>query len=122
MMKRRIGRAAACAIVLAVAASAGPGHVAVVLGQVPAEMKVPYFEPDPWWPKQLPNHWIVGAVIGVAVDAKDNIWIVHRPSVLTNYEKGAALNPPTSECCVPAPQVLLFDQAGNLLRSWGGPG
>ena len=32
----------------------------------------------------------------------------------------ATANPPASECCVPAPPVLEFDQAGNLLRSWGG--
>src|SRR5207253_179004 len=71
---------------------------------------------------QLPNHWIVGALIGVAVDAKDNVWVIHRPGVLTDLEKAASFNPPRAECCVPAPQVLEFDQAGNLLRSWGGPG
>jgi DNA-binding beta-propeller fold protein YncE len=25
-------------------------------------------------------------------------------------------------CCIPAPPVLVFDAAGNLLKSWGGPG
>ncbi len=28
----------------------------------------------------------------------------------------------TGECCAGAPPVLEFDQAGNLLRHWGGPG
>jgi len=25
-------------------------------------------------------------------------------------------------CCMPAPSVLVFDKAGKLLQSWGGPG
>ncbi len=36
-------------------------------------------------------------------------------------EIGAAQNPPLSECCVPAPPVLEFDPAGNLVKAWGGP-
>lgn len=84
--------------------------------------QAPIFQVDPMWPKPLPNHWVLGSVIGVAVDSKDHIWIVHRPSSLAEYERGAALDPPIAECCVPAPQVLEFDQAGNLLRHWGGPG
>ena len=31
-------------------------------------------------------------------------------------------NPPTAQCCAPAPPVLEFDQAGNLIGHWGGPG
>lgn len=30
-------------------------------------------------------------------------------------------NGPEADCCVPAPAVLKFDQAGNLLDTWGGP-
>ena len=33
-----------------------------------------------------------------------------------------ATNPPRTDCCIAAPAVLEFDTAGNLLRSWGGPG
>src|SRR5712691_5062318 len=84
--------------------------------------QAPAFQVDPLWPKQLPNHWVTGSVIGVAVDSKDHIWLLHRPATLRDNEKGASLNPPTAECCVPAPPVLEFDQAGNLLRHWGGPG
>jgi sugar lactone lactonase YvrE len=77
---------------------------------------------DPLWPRPLPNHWVLGSVTGVAVDSKDHIWIVHRGAdSLGNNEKGAILSPPTG-CCVPAPPVLEFDQAGNLLGHWGGPG
>ena len=29
---------------------------------------VPMFEVDPFWPKPLPNHWVLGNAIGVWVD------------------------------------------------------
>ena len=38
----------------------------------------PTFQVDPLWPKPLPNHWILGSVTGVSVDAQDHIWLVHR--------------------------------------------
>ena len=53
---------------------------------------------------------------------KGHIWVIHRPRSLTDDEKGAALTPPRSKCCVSAPPVLEFDADGNLLRSWGGAG
>src|SRR5262245_19960769 len=77
-------------------------NVGGVLAQSRGEsLEVPTFQADPAWPKPLPNHWIVGAVIGVAVDAKDNIWITHRATVLTDFEKAATFNPPRAECCIP---------------------
>src|SRR5947199_3405211 len=39
----------------------------------------PAFQVDPYWPKPLPNDWLVGNVVGVAVDSHDNVWITHRP-------------------------------------------
>ena len=80
---------------------------------------------DPFWPKPLPNHWLLGAAIGVAVDSRDHVWIVHRGGSTLNprTEMSAATNPPTAEeCCLPAPPVLEFDPAGNLVGHWGGPG
>ena len=85
----------------------------------------PAFQVDPMWPKPMPNGWILGSITGVAVDAQDHIWIVHRgaPSLTARTENGLGTNPPTAElCCRPAPPVLEFDQAGNLVSSWGGPG
>lgn len=87
-----------------------------------ATVQAPRFEVDPLWPKPLPNHWVIGAVIGVAVDGEDNVWIIHREGSLEPKEKYATWNPPASECCVPAPAVLQFNQAGDLINSWGGPG
>ena len=51
---------------------------------------------------------------GMTVDAQDNIWVFQRPRSPTDDEMGAALNPPRSKCCVPAPSVLVFDRAGNV--------
>jgi DNA-binding beta-propeller fold protein YncE len=86
-----------------------------------AGVQAPKFEVDPLWPKPLPNHWILGQTIGVWVDTDDHVWIVHRSSAtLADNEKGLELK--NSDCCAGAPPVLEFDQAGNLLRHWGGPG
>jgi DNA-binding beta-propeller fold protein YncE len=86
---------------------------------------VPSFQVDPFWPKPLPSHWLLGSVSGVAVDAHDHIWVVHRgyDSMTARTEIGAATNPKTAEeCCAPAPPVLEFDPDGNLVGHWGGPG
>ena len=80
----------------------------------PTSTQVPTYKVDPMWPKPLPNHWLVGAVVGVAVDAKDHVWITHRPSTLQPNE--------TRSFWKAAPPVLEFDQEGNLVSSWGGPG
>jgi DNA-binding beta-propeller fold protein YncE len=88
-------------------------------------MQAPTFQVDPLWPKPLPNHWILGSVTGVSVDAQDHIWIVHRglASLTARTEAGLAADPPTAEsCCTPAPAVLEFDQAGTLLSHWSEAG
>ena len=86
-------------------------------------VQAPYFEVDPFWPKPLPNHWLLGSAIGIDVDERDHVWIIHRSSAtLNNNERGLELTPPTGECCAGAPPVLEFDPAGNLVRRWGGPG
>lgn len=76
--------------------------------------EVPQFEVDPMWPSQLPNQWIIGAGAGVAVDARDHVWIVHRPSTLQPNELRSEWRA--------APPVLEFDPAGNVVGAWGGPG
>ena len=88
-----------------------------------AEGDVPLFEVDPLWPRPLPNHWILGSTIGVSVDSRDHVWIIHRQTTLNvSNEINAVADPPTAECCAPAPNVLEFDPEGNLVSSWGGPG
>ena len=84
--------------------------------------QAPMFEVDPLWPKPLPNHWLLGSTIGVAVDSRDHVLIIHRGNLVPN-ETPAALDPPRAEeCCFAAPPILEFDPEGNLVNSWGGPG
>lgn len=87
-----------------------------------AKSTAPRFEVDPLWPKPLPNHWVMGATVGVTADERGHIWVIHRPNSLEANEIHASTNPPLSSCCVPAPPVLEFDAEGNLVNAWGGPG
>jgi DNA-binding beta-propeller fold protein YncE len=101
----------------------------------------PSFVLDPAWPKPLPHHWMIGDVGGIFVDRGDHIWVYHRPRSLSSTDSGmqgaagrdakgnpiSALGFPRpygqlSDCCTPAPSVLEFDKAGNLVQAWGGPG
>jgi hypothetical protein len=102
--------------------SAGLLIISVIIGTGAMAGEPPRFEVDPLWPKPLPNNWILGQVAGIAVDAQDHVWIIQRPRTLTDVEKGAALDPPRSKCCVPAPPVIEFDSDGNVVQAWGGPG
>lgn len=85
-----------------------------------AGVEAPRFEVDPFWPKPLPNDWVIGAVIGVAVDARDHVWVLHRPGSLEEKEKYKTWTPQAASCCAPAPPVLEFDARGELVGSWGG--
>jgi len=85
--------------------------------------QAPMFEVDPFWPKPLPNEWILGSTIGIGVDSRDHIYIIHRRDTFNERtEIGAATDPVKAECCIPAPNVLEFDPDGNLVNHWGGPG
>jgi DNA-binding beta-propeller fold protein YncE len=85
-------------------------------------VQAPIFEVDPFWPKPLPNHWVMGSTIGLSVDAQDHVWVIHRPGSVDDNFKAADMKPPIGVCCKVAPPVLEFDQAGTLVGSWGGPG
>ena len=82
---------------------------------------VPRYQVDAAWPGELPNNWILGQVAGISVDQHDHVWLVHRPRTLTAHEAGAVQNPPTADCCAPAPSVIEFDADGNFVQAWGGP-
>lgn len=84
-------------------------------------VQAPRFEVDPMWPKPLPNNWVLGNVIGVGVDSKDHVFIVHRQDAVLETEGGAMGASPVSECCVAAPPVIEFDPEGNVVAAWGGP-
>jgi DNA-binding beta-propeller fold protein YncE len=82
------------------------------------------YRANPMWPQPLPNHWVLGSVTGVAVDAQDHVWVTHRGAdSLEGNEKGMMANPPTSSiCCTAAPFILELDADGKVLSNFGGPG
>jgi DNA-binding beta-propeller fold protein YncE len=82
---------------------------------------IPIFMVDPFWPKPLPNSWLLGQVSGIAVDSKDHIWIIHRPNSIGENEFGPVFGSNVFQYN-PAPPVLEFDSDGNLIQTWGGPG
>ena len=104
-------------------AAAAPAAVAAPAAQWGAAGVAPRFEVDPLWPKPLPNHWVLGSTIGVSVDSRDHVWIIHRQQSLNfETEASAGKNSPTGACCMPAPNVIELDAQGNVVSSWGGPG
>ena len=78
---------------------------------------VAQFAVDPFWPKPLPNNWIIGQVAGTSVDADDNVWIIHRPWTVQGTNAGSTPtqttrditwghDPLQSLCCTTAPPVI----------------
>ena len=68
----------------------------------------PKFELDKSWPK-IPANMKLGDASSIAIDAQDNVWVLHRPRTLQGDNAKMA-----------APAIMIFDNAGNYLRSWGG--
>jgi hypothetical protein len=71
---------------------------------------VPIFAVDPAWPK-LPPQFKLGDASSFAIDAQDNVWLLHRPRTLKPEDAGKA-----------APSIVVFDAAGNFIKAWGGAG
>jgi len=105
------------AVVIALVAAAAMGATALTAtgaaAQTPAQAQtrsVPTFAVDPAWPK-VPPQWKLGDVSSMTTDAQGNIWVLHRPRTLKDPDFAKA-----------APPVIVFDQAGNYVKSWGGEG
>src|SRR6266849_6776802 len=78
---------------------------------LPAQSRsLPTFEVDKTWPK-VPAKWKLGDASSIAIDAKDNVWVLHRPRTLKPEQAAMA-----------APPVIVFDSAGNYIKAWGGDG
>ncbi len=100
------------------AKSAQRGEAAAQEGGTSPE--VPQFEYDPTWPKQLPNNWIMGEVGAMAIDSKNHIWVNQRPTGGGPLGLGERYGlQGLAECCFPAPPIMEFDTAGNLIQAWG---
>jgi len=80
-----------------------------VICRAQAQGRGPKFVVDPNWPKPLPEHWVIGQVSGVCVDAQDNVFIVNRNNI-TDKE---------AEIAQQAPPFIEFDPNGNVVNSFG---
>ncbi len=54
------------------------------------------YEVDRMWPKPLPNNWVLGSTVGLAVDARDHVFVVHRgqSSLDQKFASQMAFTPP----------------------------
>src|SRR5215475_9331356 len=82
--------------------------VAGVFATQTQSRSLPTFEVDRAWPK-VPTQWKLGDASSIAIDARDNVWVLHRPRTLKPEVAPMA-----------APPVMVFDQAGNNIKAWGG--
>ena len=96
-----------------VVAVAGPDRVALratAAGMAQGGLRLPMFEVDRAWPK-VPAKWKLGDPSSFAIDAQDNVWLLHRPRTLKPDDAPMA-----------APPVMVFDTAGSFIKAWGGAG
>ena len=87
--------------------SVGPQEARAQSGQ--QAVKGPQFRVVPFWPKPLPDKWLLVDVTGVCVDAHDHVFILNHNNPTAQEEQIATVAPP----------VIEFDQEGNVVNSWG---
>jgi sugar lactone lactonase YvrE len=80
--------------------------------------EIPIFEYDPNWPKPLPNAWVTGNIGAMYIGKDDHLWIVQRPNSLVSLGERYKLEG-WAECCTPAPPVIEFNPAGEVVQAWG---
>ena len=107
-MKPNLFRSAAWALCLTLASLTGS---LIHNGEATAQTRgLPVFEVDAGWPK-VPPQWKLGDASSIAIDAQDNVWVLHRPRTLKPEQAARA-----------APPVMVFDATGNFIKAWGGAG
>jgi DNA-binding beta-propeller fold protein YncE len=82
----------------------------VVPWAVAQTRSLPGFEVERGWPK-IPTQMRLGDASSIAIDAQDNVYVLHRPRTLKPDQMAMA-----------APPVIVFDSAGNYVKAWGGEG
>jgi DNA-binding beta-propeller fold protein YncE len=96
-------------LVIAAAALGAAMTMPVETAMAQPTPQVPQFKYDPFWPKPLPEGWVLGAVGSVCVDAQDHVFVVTRGTPA----------PKERNLATPAPPIMEFDMEGNLVNSWG---
>ena len=96
-----------------VAPSVLPGAFKVLDADARTTLVAPLrFRVDPFWPKPLPRdpatgrYWVTGEVAGTAFDSRDRLYTVNRRNLLTEQRNAA-----------PSPAFVVYDLAGNVVRS-----
>lgn len=79
----------------------------------------PTFVPDPEWPTNFPAHWVLGPGTGIYVDARDHVWVLHRPERIENADMQAAWDPTIEGCCEKAPPLIELDPTGRVVATYG---
>lgn len=83
------------------------------------------YEVDRMWPKPLPNNWVLGSTIGLAVDARDHVFIAHRgqSSLDQKFASQMAFAPPPPRGgragAAPASPGFAAPSAGNTVAGYG---
>ena len=97
-MKRSALTLAALAGLVVIAAGGAAWMPRVAVDAEAAQAKptsLPTFEVDRAWPK-VPAKWKLGDPSSFAVDARDNVWLYHRPRTLKPEEAAMAAPPDAS--------------------------
>jgi hypothetical protein len=98
------------AVWIAAAIAAGVDGTWLATEAMAQSRNLPTFEVVASWAK-VPEKWKLGDASSFAIDAQDNVWLLHRPRTLKGEQAAMA-----------APPVVVFDSAGNFIKAWGGAG
>ena len=108
---RPVSKTCSAAAVLALA-FAFPVHGGPAASQAPPRPGDGTFQVDPHWPQDLPGDWLLGNVVGVAVDSGDNVWIIHRP----NSQRGGEADGLVYVCDRGNQRIQVFDRDGTFVK------
>ena len=81
------------------------------------------YEVDRMWPKPLPNNWVLGSTVGLAVDARDHVFIVHRGQATLDQKFASQMSfappAPRGGGAAPAPVAgFAAPSAGNTVAGY----
>src|SRR2546425_10849849 len=107
----------------------GPWNQSIEAKQNGSTLKPPTFKVDPFWPKPLPDNWVMGEVGGTCIDSQDHVFVVTR-----GFQNGGLVSPVGVGVAdtrtgtlggafksKASPPVIEFDQDGNVVNAWGDP-
>jgi len=83
------------------------------------------YEVDRMWPKPLPNNWVLGSTVGLSVDARDHVFVVHRgqASLDQKFASQMAFTPPAPRGgragAAPAGGGFAAPSAGTTVTGYG---